>query len=105
MSAATPADKATSAQVLRALSMLEVLSGELPAGMSNKDIAAALACPPSYVTRTAETLIEKGWVERTPEGRFRITTRFSRLTFRVLQSFEKASSQLDDMKRNYTLGS
>lgn len=100
-----PADKAVSAQVLRALSMLEVLCGELPAGMSNKDIATALQCPPSYVTRTAETLIEKGWVEKTPEGRFRVTTRFSRLTFRVLQGFESATKQLDDMKRNYTLGS
>lgn len=100
-----PTDKATSAQVLRALAMLEVLCGELPNGMSNKDIAAALACPPSYVTRTAETLIEKGWVERTPEGRFRVTTRFSRLAFRVLAAFERSEGQLADMKRNYTLGS
>lgn len=97
-------DKAGSDQVLRALAMLELLCGELPAGMTNKDIAAALNVPPSYVTRTAETLIVKGWVERTPEGRFRVTTRFSRLTFRVLQAFEKASTQLDDMRRNYTLG-
>lgn len=97
-------EKAGSDQVLRALAMLELLCGELPAGMTNKDIAAALNVPPSYVTRTAETLIVKGWVERTPEGRFRVTTRFSRLTFRVLQAFEKASTQLDDMRRNYTLG-
>ena len=99
-----PAEKAGSDQVLRALSMLELLCGELPAGMSNKEIATALGVPPPYVTRTAETLIVKGWVERTEEGRFRVTTRFSRLTFRVLQSFEKASTQLDDMRRNYTLG-
>lgn len=104
MTGGAPQEKDGSAQVLRALAMLELLCGELPAGMSNKDIAAALAVPPSYVTRTAETLIVKGWVERTPEGRFRVTTRFSRLTFRVLGSFERASTQLDDMKRNYTLG-
>lgn len=101
---ANAADKATSAQVLRALHMLEVLSGELPAGLTNKDIAAALDCPPSYVTRTADTLIEKGWVERTPEGRFRITTRFSQLSVRSLRAFEKCAQQLDDMKRNYLLG-
>jgi len=100
----TPTEKTGSDQVLRALSMLELLCGELPAGMSNKDIAAALNVPPPYVTRTAETLIAKGWVERTDEGRFRVTSRFSRLTFRVLQSFDKASAQLDDMKRNFTLG-
>lgn len=103
MSTPTP-DKAGSEQVLRALAMLELLCGELPAGMTNKDIAAALKCPPPYVTRTAETLIAKGWVERTEEGRFRVTSRFSRLTFRVMSSFERASTQLDDMRRNYTLG-
>lgn len=102
MSAA--ADKDVSAQVLRALAMLELLSGELPNGMSNKDIATALDCPAPYVTRTAATLIDKGWVERTPEGRFRITSRFSQLTVRTLRAFEKCAQQLDDMKRNYLLG-
>lgn len=98
------ADNKPSAQVLRALAMLEILSGELPAGLSNKDMATALNCPASYITRTADVLIEKGWVERTAEGRFRVTTRFSQLTFRVLAGFERASTRLDDMKRSYTLG-
>jgi DNA-binding IclR family transcriptional regulator len=101
---APAADKDVSAQVLRALAMLEVLSGELPNGLSNKDIATALNCPPPYVTRTAATLIDKGWVERTPEGRFRITTRFGQLSVRSLRAFEKCAQQLDDMKRNYLLG-
>lgn len=99
------ADKAASTQVLRTLHMLEILSGELPSGMSNKDLAAAMGCPPSYITRTADTLMEKGWVERTPEGRFRITSRFSQLAFRTLAAFERAQTRLDDLKRNFTMGS
>lgn len=94
----------TGAQVLRVLSMLELLSGELPLGMTNKDIATALSVPASYVTRDAELLMDKGWVEKTPEGRFRITTRFSQLSVRSLRAFEKCAQQLEDMRRNYLLG-
>ena len=93
-----------SAQVLRALEMLEALSGELPRGLSNKDLATALRCPPPYITRTAETLVQKGWVEKDEAtGRFRITTRFSRLTFRVLADFDRAKQALEAAQRNYTL--
>lgn len=93
----------TNEATVRALDALELLCGALPDGLANKDIAAALKCQPSTVTRTLETLIAKGWAERTPAGLFRLTTRFPRLTFRVLASFETAGQRLDDMRRNYTL--
>ena len=97
-------DTKTSAQVLRALDMLEALAGRVVDGMSNKDLAAALRCPPSYITRTAETLVQKGWVEKdVSTGHFRVTTRFSRLTFRVMADFERAKNELDQSQRNYTL--
>ena len=48
--------------------------------------------------------MDKGWVEKTPEGRFRITTRFSQLSVRSLRAFEKCAQQLEDMRRNYLLG-
>ena len=89
-------DTKTGAQVDRALDMLEHLAGRVLDGMSNKDLAAAMRCPPPYVTRTAEQLIRKGWVEKDEAtGRFRITTRFSRLTFRVLADFDRAKQALD----------
>ena len=97
-------DTKASAQVLRALDMLEILAGEMPRGLSNKDLAAALRCPPPYITRTADTLIQKGWIEKDEATqRLRITGHFSRLTFRVLAGFERAEQQLADTKRNYTL--
>lgn len=39
-------DTKTGAQVDRALDMLECLAGRVLDGMSNKDLAAALRCPP-----------------------------------------------------------
>lgn len=93
----------TNDTTLRALDMLELLCGSLPNGLSNKAMAAALQIPAPMVTRTVATLITKGWVERTPADWFRITTRFSRLAFKVLDGFEANSTQTADMKRNYTL--
>lgn len=99
-----PGTSKPSAQVLRALDMLETLAGHVVDGLTNKDLAAALNCPPSYVTRTADVLIERGFVEKDEStGRFRITTRFSRLTFRVLDSFERAKAELANRQHNYTL--
>lgn len=95
---------APSAQVLRALNMLERLAGELPRGLTNKDLAEALRCPPSYVTRTADVLVEKGWVEKDEAtGRFRLTTRFSRLGVHVMTAFDRAEQDLAQIRRNYTL--
>jgi DNA-binding IclR family transcriptional regulator len=97
-------DTKTGAQVDRALDMLEHLAGRVLDGMSNKDLATAMRCPPPYVTRTAEQLMRKGWVEKDEAtGRFRITTRFSRLTFRVLADFDRAKQALEAAQRNYTL--
>ncbi len=97
-------DSKHGAQVVRALDMLECLAGRVVDGMSNKDLAAAMRCPPPYVTRTAAVLMGKGWVEKDPAtDRFRITTRFSRLTFRVMADFDRAKADLESVQRNYTL--
>lgn len=98
-------DAKNGAQVLRTLALLEVLCGSVITGLTNKDLAAALNVPPPYVTRTCALLIQKGWVEKDEaSGRFRVTPRFSRLVFRVLDDFERAKQQLGDLQHNYTLG-
>ena len=93
-----------SGQVDRALDMLECLAGRVVQGMSNKDLTVAMRCQPSAVTRTAAQLIAKGWVEKdTTTDRFRITTRFGRLSFRVMADFDRTKGELDQLQRNYTL--
>lgn len=89
---------------MRALAMLEILSSEPLRGLSNKDLANAMCCPPPYVTRTADVLIEKGWVRKDDStGRFHITTHFSRAAVRVLDAFARAENELATLKRNFTL--
>lgn len=93
------------ASIKTAAAILDALAGALPEGLTNGDIAQAAACTPSQVTRLTAALAACGWVEKLPTGRFRITARFGRLTFRVMASFESAERRLADSKRNYTLSS
>jgi DNA-binding IclR family transcriptional regulator len=94
----------SSAQILRALAMLEFLASEPLRGLSNKDLVSALNCAPPYVTRAADVLIEKGWVRKDDAtGRFHITPHFSRIALRVLDAFGQAESDLTMLKRNFTL--
>lgn len=93
----------TYASIKTAAAILDALAGALPDGLTNGDIAQAAGCAPSQVTRLTAALAACGWVEKLPTGRFRITARFGRLTFRVMASFDRAARQLEDLKRNYTL--
>jgi len=97
-------DTKGSAQVRRALRMVLCLSAEPLRGLTNKDLAAALCCPPSYVTRTAESLIEEGWaVKDEATGRFRITRTAARVGIATMSAFDQAQKQLDETRRNFTV--
>lgn len=91
------------ASIKTAAAILDALSGALPDGLANGDIAKAADCTPSQVTRLATALADVGWIEKLPTGRYRITARFGRMSVRVMTSFERAERQLGDIKRNYTL--
>lgn len=94
------------ALTLRCLAALEQLSGHVVAGMANKDLAVALGCSPTNVTRATDLLRDKGWVEKDEgSGRFRVTPRFARLSFSVTADLERSQAALTEQKRNYTLGS
>lgn len=98
-------DTKSGALPMRCFAILEQLSGQVINGMANKDLAQAVGCSATNVTRATDVLRDKGWVEKDEStGRFRITTRFGRLTFRVMTAFDKAAQELDDLKRGYTLG-
>lgn len=85
-----------------ACAILEALSGAIPAGLPNKEVAAKSGCTPSQVTRLAEALAGVGWVKKLPTGHYCITAQFGRMTFRVMAAFDAAERQLSDLKRNYT---
>ncbi|WP_219211901.1 helix-turn-helix domain-containing protein [Variovorax boronicumulans] len=93
-----------SAMVLRALRMVELLASEPLRGLTNKDLAAAMRCPPSYVTRTAAALIECGWaVKDESSGRFRIGRSAARVGITTLSALDKHEQQLAEVRRNFTI--
>ena len=100
MSAPTD-DKADGAAVLRACALVELLAGHLPDGLPNKDIAAALGCTPSTVTRTADVLIAHGWLRKLPTGHYCASVQFARLVTRVLNGFVEADRRLQAAQANH----
>ena len=94
-------DKAPGAAVLRACAMVELLVGHLPEGLPNKDIAAALGCTPSTVTRTADVLIAHGWLRKLPTGHYCASVQFARLVTRVLNGFVEADRRLQAAQANH----
>ncbi|WP_347484552.1 helix-turn-helix domain-containing protein [Vandammella animalimorsus] len=98
-----PEQPANHAYLRAACAILEALSGALPEGLSNADLARITQCSRPQVTRLCAALAQYGWVEKLPSERFRITARFARLALRVMASFEQAQARLADLQRNYTL--
>lgn len=91
-------------QATRVLDVLEVLCGFAATGAANQDLAEAVKTSPSNTTRALAVLVAKGWARKAENGRFFPAPAFTRLTFRVLADFQRADQQLQDQRRNMTLG-
>lgn len=88
---------------LRLLSLLEALCGYAANGATNSDLAQAVKTSPPNVTRSMSVLIAKGWARKSEDtGRFYPTSQFTRLSFRVLDDFERLESRISDTKRSMT---
>lgn len=88
--------------VKNACAMLHALSGAVPAGMTNKDLAQAVGIAPAQVTRLAAALIEIGWLRKLDDGNYCVTPVVGGMAVRVMTSFDAAQRQLADLQRNYT---
>ncbi|RAS18912.1 IclR-like helix-turn-helix domain-containing protein [Microvirgula sp. AG722] len=60
----------TSSTGIRVLEVLKALKGQTVTGLSNKDLADAIGCPASAITRATADLIEAGLVVKLDNGRF-----------------------------------
>lgn len=88
---------------LRLLHLLEALCGYAANGATNSDLAHAVKTSPPNVTRSMAVLIAKGWARKSEDtGRFYPTSQFTRLSFRVLDDFERLESRISDTKRSMT---
>ena len=85
------------------LLVMEALCGYAMTGATNKDLAEACRTSAVAITRATQTLIAFGWCRKSEETeRFYPTARFSRLSFKISDSFDKAQRRLDDRRHSMT---
>lgn len=89
---------------MKVLDVLEALSGYAVKGVANTALAKSLGLPPSAITRAMNVLIEKGWARKDDAtGHFHPTGRMGHVFGRVLADIDRAQTQLDDVRRNFSL--
>ncbi|WP_312566172.1 hypothetical protein [Comamonas sp.] len=88
---------------LTVLKVLDTLCGFAEEGASNKDLAAASQLSAVTVTRATQTLITYGWCRKSEEtGRFYPTAQFTRLSFKVHDSFSRGQQRFDERRQSMT---
>ena len=93
----------TTKSVEPVLRLMEVLSDFAEQGATNKDLAELCKFTPTVVTRATQTLIAFGWCRKSEEsGRFYPTAQFSRLSFKVSDSFDRGQRRMDDRRHSMT---
>ena len=94
---------ATTKSAQPVLLVMEALCGYAEQGATNKDLAEACKTSAVAITRATQTLIAFGWCRKSEETeRFYPTARFSRLSFKVADSFDRKQRQLDDRRHSMT---
>ncbi|WP_287916014.1 hypothetical protein [Comamonas sp.] len=99
MSAATNATQSA----MTVLTVLDALCGFAEEGASNKDLAAASKLTAVVITRATQTLIAYGWCRKSEEtGRFFPTAQFTRLSFKVGDSFDRGQKRMEERRQSMT---
>ena len=94
---------ATTKSAQPVLLVMEALCAYAEQGATNKDLAEACKTTAVVITRATQTLIAFGWCRKSEETeRFYPTARFSRLSFKVSDSFDKAQRRMDDRRHSMT---
>ena len=92
----------TLASATKVLDVVEALSGYAAQGVSHTALAKNLGFDAAFVTRTTQTLIDKGWARKDEaNGMFYPTPRMGQIFGRVLTSFDQAERSLGDMRRSF----
>jgi len=95
--------KKHSAQVGRIFRLIETLAGHEFDPMSTGDAAKALGITPPVATRDLQAAAHYGWVERTPDGKWRLAPRkMTNIAVAVQHGVQRAKSHFDDQANNYT---
>jgi DNA-binding IclR family transcriptional regulator len=93
----------TLASATKVLDIVEALSGYAASGVSHTSLAKGTGFDAAFVTRTTQTLIDKGWARKDEtNGLFYPTPRMGQIFGRVLASFDQAERSLSDMRRSFS---
>ena len=83
--------------------LIELLAGHEFEPLRNSEIARALGISAPEATRFLRNGIAAGWVEKTPDGLYRLAPRrITNIAVAVQHGIQRARSKFDDQATNYT---
>jgi DNA-binding IclR family transcriptional regulator len=98
------AGKYTSDSQQRLLKLVLTLFGDVVKGYQPGELAAAVGCPASAVTRDMDNLLTAGLVEYVEETRcWRLTPRLPQQAIKVWTAIDRAERDLQEAKSRFNL--
>lgn len=95
--------KKHSAQVGRIFQIIETLAGHEFDPLATSEVARAVGVAAPTATRDLQAAAHYGWVERTPDGKWRLQARrMTNIAVAVQHGIQRARSRFDDEASNYT---
>ena len=89
-------------QAIRLCKTIETLAGREFNPLRTKDVAEALDVAPPVATRTLQHLAIAGWVEKTPDGRWRLTHNATRFGTAISQGIQREEARTREEVHNMT---
>lgn len=87
----------------RLLQLLDLLAGHELQGLLPGEIALALSCSPSHVTRDLDNLRTAGWAELTPKGdRWRLSPHVVQISLRHAAALQAGHQNLHDVAQRFS---
>jgi DNA-binding IclR family transcriptional regulator len=97
---ATPSPYINEAQQ-RLLQTIDLLAGNEVQGLAPGEIAKAMGCAASQVTRDMANLQHAGWAERTPSERWRLSPHAIQLSLRFAAGLAESERVLKDITQRF----
>lgn len=92
----------TNAAQQRLLQLIDLLAGHELVGLPPGEIAKAMGCAASAVTRDLANLHQAGWAEQTPKGgRWRLAPHAIEISLRHAAAVRSGRQALDDLMNRY----
>mgnify|MGYP001329477413 CR=1 FL=1 len=87
----------------RLLRLVLALAGHEVHGLAPSQIAAAVGCSASMVTRDLRNLRDAGWAEQVPEtGHWRLGPAPVQVAMRHMAALDKAENRLGEIRQRYS---